>query len=185
MAWSAIAYYSWVHDELVNLRDASGVALGAVNADHTTHFGVEIGGSVDVTRDINVRLAYTYQDFRFDDDVLYGDNRLAGAPNHVVNAALRYTLAPGFWVESEVNWVPGWTPVDNANLLFNNPYVVVNLRSQYALNENLSLYGEVLNVFDETYASATLIVEQAPNPNQAVFLPGDGRAFIGGMKARF
>ena len=185
MAWSAIAYYSWVHDELVNLRDASGVALGAVNADRKTHFGVEIGGSVDVTRDINVRMAYTYQDFRFDDDVRYGDNRLAGAPNHVVNAALRYTLAPGFWVESEVNWVPGWTPVDNANLLFNNPYVVVNLRSQYALNENLSLYGEVLNVFDETYASATLIVEQAPNPNQAVFLPGDGRAFIGGMKARF
>jgi len=185
LAWSAIAYYSWVHDELVNLRDASGVALGAVNADRTTHFGVEIGGAVDVTRDINVRLAYTYQDFRFDDDVLYGDNRLAGAPNHVVNAALRYTLTPGFWVESEVNWVPGWTPVDNANLLFNNPYVVVNLRSQYALNDNLSLYGEVLNVFDETYASATLIVEQAPNPAQAVFLPGDGRAFIGGMKARF
>lgn len=185
MAWSAIAYYSWVHDELVNLRDASGVPLGAVNADRTTHFGVEIGGSVDVTRDINVRLAYTYQDFRFDDDPLYGDNRLAGAPNHVVNAVLRYTLMPGFWVESEVNWVPGWTPVDNANLLFNNPYVVVNLSSQYALTENLSLYGEVLNVFDETYASATLIVEQAPNPNQAVFIPGDGRAFIGGMKARF
>jgi len=185
MAWSAIAYYSWVRDELLNVRDAAGVSLGGANADRTTHFGVEIGGSVDVTRDINVRLAYTYQDFRFDDDRLYGDNRLAGAPNHVVNAALRYTLMPGFWVEGEVNWLPGWTPVDNYNLLFNNPYAVVNLRSQYALNDNLSLYGEVLNVFDETYASATLIVERAPNPNQAVFLPGDGRAFIGGMKARF
>jgi iron complex outermembrane receptor protein len=184
-AWSAIAYYSWVRDELLNLRDASGVSLGAVNADRTTHFGVEIGGSVDVTRNVNVRLAYTYQDFRFDGDRNHGDNRLAGAPSHIVNAALRYTLMPGFWVESEVNWVPDETPVDNANNLFNDPYVLVNLRSQYALNENLSLYGEVSNVFDETYASATLVVDQVSNLNQAVFIPGDGRAFIGGMKAKF
>jgi len=185
IAWSAIAYYSWVHDELLSLRDSSGVSLGGTNADHTTHFGVEIGGSVDITRNINVRLAYTYQDFRFENDKVYGNNRLAGAPDHIVNAAVRYTLMPGFWVEGEVNWMPGETPVDNANNLFNDPYALVNFRTQYALNDNLSLYGEVTNVFDETYASATLIVDTVTNPNQAVFLPGDGRAFIGGMKARF
>lgn len=184
-AWSAIAYYSWVHDELLTARFIDVVLFGGTNADRTTHFGVEIGGSVDITRNINVRLAYTYQDFRFENDKVYGNNRLAGAPDHIVNAALRYTLMPGFWVEGEVNWMPGETPVDNANNLFNDPYALVNFRTQYALNDSLSLYGEVTNVFDETYASATLIVDTVTNPNQAVFLPGDGRAFIGGMKARF
>ncbi|HEX7074826.1 MAG TPA: TonB-dependent receptor, partial [Hyphomicrobiaceae bacterium] len=45
LAWSAIAYYSWVKDELLNLRDETAVSLGAVNADKTTHFGVELGAA--------------------------------------------------------------------------------------------------------------------------------------------
>lgn len=184
-AWSAIAYYSWVEDELLNLRDASGVSLGAINADKTTHFGIELGAAFDITRNLGGRAAYTYQDFRFDGDPNHGDNRLAGAPRHVVNAALRYTFVPGLWVEAEVHWVPDETPVDNANNLYNDGFTLVDLRSSYAVTENVSLFGEVSNVFDEKYASATLIVDTVANPDQAVFLPGDGRAFILGAKAKF
>lgn len=184
-AWSAIAYYSWVEDELLNLRDASGVSLGAVNADKTTHFGIEIGAAFDITADLSARAAYTYQDFRFDNDPNHGNNRLAGAPRHIINAALRYTVVPGLWVEAEVNWVPDDTPVDNANNLHNEAFTLVDLRSSYALTDNITVFGEVSNVFDETYASATLIVDAVTNPNQAVFLPGDGRAFIVGAKAKF
>ena len=79
---------------------------------------------------------------------------------------------------------PGETPVDNANTLFNDAYVVVDLRANYDINPNLSLYGEVRNVFDETYASSTLIVDTA-QAGQAAFLPGDGRAFLAGLKGRF
>lgn len=184
LAWSAVAYYAWVEDELLNLRDATGNSLGAVNADKTTHFGIELGAAFEITRNISGRAAYTYQDFRFDDDVNHGDNRLAGAPRHIVNAALRYTFVPGLWAEAEINWVPDDTPVDNANTLFNEAYTVVDLRSNYDITENFSIFGEVSNVFDETYASATLIVDTAAL-NQAVFLPGDGRAFIVGARAEF
>ncbi len=184
LAWQTIAYYSWVEDELLNLRDASGNSLGAVNADKTTHFGVELGAAVEITRNLTGRAAYTYQDFRFDDDANHGNKRLAGAPRHVVNAALRYTFVPGLWAEAEVNWVPDETPVDNANTLFNEAYTVVDLRSNYDITENISIFGEVSNVFDENFASATLIVDTAAL-NQAVFLPGDGRAFIVGARAKF
>ncbi len=184
-AWSAIAYYSWVEDELLNLRDESGNSLGAVNADKTTHFGIELGAAVDITANLSGRAAYTYQDFRFDDDFRNGDNRLAGAPRHIVNAALRYTFVPGLWVEAEVNWVPDETPVDNANTLYNDSYTLVDLRSAYAITENFSLFGEVSNIFDEKYASATLIVDRVSSPQQAVFIPGDGRAFILGARAKF
>lgn len=185
IAWSAIAYYSWVEDELLNLRDETGNSLGAVNADKTTHFGIELGAAFDITSNISGRAAYTYQDFRFDGDVNYGDNRLAGAPRHVVNAALRYTFVPGLWVEAEVNWLPDETPVDNANTLYNDGYTLVDLRSSYEITDNIALFGEVSNIFDENYASATLVVERVSNPQQAVFLPGDGRAFIVGARAKF
>lgn len=183
LAWSAIAYYSWVEDELLNLRDAFGNSLGAANADKTTHFGVEIGAAFDITTNLSARTAYTYQDFRFDGARFHG-NRLAGAPRHLLNAALRYTFVPGLWVEAEANWVPDDTPVDNANTLFNQAFAVVDVRSSYALTRNFTVFGEVSNVFDKTYASATLIVDTAA-ANQAAFLPGDGRAFILGAKAKF
>ncbi len=188
-AWSAIAYYSWVENELLNLRDSSGVSLGGANADKTTHFGIELGAAFDITRDLSARAAYTYQDYRFDDDPIDGDNRLAGVPRHVLNAALRYTVMPGLWVEAEVNWVPNETPVDNANTLYNDGYTLVDVRSAYQVTENITLFGEVSNVFDEEYASATLIVSRTnpmqPLNDQAVFLPGDGRAFVIGAKAKF
>jgi len=114
-----------------------------------------------------------------------GDNRLGGVPRHVLNAALRYTVMPGLWVEAEVNWVPDETPVDNANTLYNDSYTLVDLRSAYAITENISLFGEVSNIFDEKYASATLIVDRVSSPEQAVFIPGDGRAFIIGARAKF
>lgn len=184
VSWEAVTYYSWVENELLNLRDASGVSLGAVNADKTRHFGVEFGFAARLTETLGARVAYTYQDFRFDDDRLYGDNQLAGAPPHTINAALRYTVTPSLFVETEVNWQPGETPVDNANTLFADSFVTVDARANYDVNQAFSLYGEVRNIFDEKYASSTLIVDQAV-AGQAAFLPGDGRAFIVGVKGNY
>ncbi|HEX6960626.1 MAG TPA: TonB-dependent receptor, partial [Lacipirellula sp.] len=145
----------------------------------------ELGAAFQITDELSARVAYTYQDFRFDNDPIYGDNRLGGAPNHILNAALRYTVMSGLWVEAEVHWVPGKTPVDNANNLYNDPFTLVDLRSSYTISDNLIVFGEVSNIFDEKYASATLIVDEVKFSDQAVFLPGDGRAFIAGIKARF
>lgn len=181
--WDAVTYYSWVENELLNLRDASGVSLGAVNADETRHFGVELGIAKEFTDWLSGRVAYTYQHFHFDNDPVHGDNRLAGAPRHNVNAALRVNVTPDWFVEAEVDWRPDDTPVDNANTLFNEAWATMDLRSQYAFDENLTLYGEVRNVFDEVYASSTLITDTA-RQDQAAFLPGDGRAFIVGVKGK-
>lgn len=181
--WNAVTYYSRVENELLSLRDSSGTQLASVNADRTTHFGVELGLGVRLTEALSARLAYTFQDFRFDNDPVYGNNRLAGAPRHNVNAALRYGVTSDWFVEGEVNWRPDETPVDNANTLFNDGWATLDLRTQYAIGKNLSVYGEVRNVFDTIYASSTLITDRA-SAGQAAFLPGDGRAFLAGMRVR-
>ena len=66
------------------------LSLGAINADETTHFDIELGLNAEILDGLTGRLAYTYQDFRFRDDPLRCDNGLAGAPRHVINASLSY-----------------------------------------------------------------------------------------------
>jgi iron complex outermembrane receptor protein len=183
-SWDAVTDYSWVNDELLSLRDSSGAPLGAINADKTTHFGVEIGVGAKLTDRLTARVAYTYQDFRFDNDPLRGNNRLAGAPPQFVNALLQFQATDQWKLQSSVRWSPSETPVDNMNTLYANPYVVVDLRSEYDINKDVSIFGEITNLFDETYASSTLVVDQA-RPDQAAFLPGDGRGYFGGLKAKF
>ncbi len=186
-AWAldAVAYYSWVDGELLSLRDSSGSVLAAFNAGRTIHAGLELGVSGEIAPGLTGRLAYTYQDFHFDGDPLRGDNRLAGAPPHVVHLALRYAVTEDWDIGAALQWVPKKTPVDNMNTLHAAPYAVVDLTSEYRINETFSLYGAVTNVFDKTYASSSLILDQATSPGQAVYMPGDGRGFYAGVKARF
>ncbi len=184
LSWDAVAYYSWVRNELLSLRDTSGNSLGAINADKTTHFGIELGLGVRLTDTVSGRIAYTYQNFRFDNDPLRGNNRLAGAPSHVIAALLQWQATADWRLQGGVRWIPEKTPVDNMNTLFADPYVLVDLRTEYRLDKTFTLFAEVTNLFDERYASSTLIVDQA-RPDQAAFLPGDGRAFYAGLRAVF
>lgn len=177
-------YYSWIRNELLSLRDVTGASLGAVNVGQTRHFGVELGLSASLTEKLTGRIAYTFQDFRFHDDPVRGENRLAGAPRHVINASARYAVTPALSLQAEVDWFPGKTPVDNMNSVHTDGYATVDLGATYAITEHVSVYGEARNIFDKTYASSTLIVDQA-SPTQAVYLPGDGRAFYAGLKVNF
>jgi iron complex outermembrane receptor protein len=183
-SWDAVTYFSWIGNELLSLRDATGASIGAINADRTTHFGVELGAGVKLTEQWSARLAYTYQDFRFVNDPLRGNNSLAGAPPHLIHAQLQYQATEAWLLQGAVRWSPAKVPVDNMNTLYADPYALVDLRTEYRINKNFRVFGEITNLFDKTYASSTLIVDQA-RPDQAAFLPGDGRAFYAGVKATF
>jgi iron complex outermembrane receptor protein len=166
------------------LRDSTGASLGAINADKTTHFGIELGVGAKLMDRLSARVAYTYQDFRFDNDPLRGNNRLAGAPPHLVHAQLQYQATEPWMVQGAVRWSPAKVPVDNMNTLYADPYAVVDLRTEYKINKTFRVFGEITNLFNKTFASSTLIVDQA-RPDQAAFLPGDGRGFYAGLKAAF
>jgi len=184
-SWDAVTYYSWIENELLSLRDANSTALGAVNADKTTHFGIELGVGVNLTQQLSARVAYTYQDFRFRNDVKYGNNRLAGAPRHFLNTIVQYQATDAWKLQGAVRWSAAKTPVDNANTLFADPYAVVDLRTEYKIDRHFTMFAEVTNLFNKTYAGSTLIVDSVQRPDQAVFLPADGRGYYGGIKATF
>ncbi len=72
------------------------------NANRTTLQGVELGLSADLLQNVattadKVTLSqlWNYSDFRFDNDPQYGNNRIAGVPEHVLRTTLAYSQASG------------------------------------------------------------------------------------------
>lgn len=183
-SWDAVTYYAWVDNELLSLRDDTGAMVGAMNAGETRHFGVELGLGAKLWDRWSGRVAYTYQDFRFHNDPERGDKLLAGAPRHFVTAALQFQATEQWMLQGSVRWSPARMPVDNMNTLWADSWAVVDVRSEYRINDTFSVFGEITNVFDQTYAASTLIVDRA-RPDQSSFMPGDGRGFFAGVKATF
>src|SRR3546814_16161192 len=81
------------------------------NADRTVHQGIEVG--LDATIPLSalgdslaLTAAYTYSDFFFDDDAIYGDNRIPGVPKHYLRAELRYKHQGGFYAGPKIGRAP-------------------------------------------------------------------------------
>lgn len=185
VSWELVAYRSWLDNELLSLRDATGVPLGTRNADDTRRTGIELGLSARFAEWLNGRLTYTYQDFEFDDDPFFGENALAGTQPHTLSARLIVTPLKGLTLTPNIIWVAEDTPVDNANTLFREDYALLGLQARYRLpGERLALFIDARNLTDEVYASSSLVTDVA-NPTQAAFLPGDGRSIYGGVEFRF
>lgn len=182
--WDVTAYHSRIKNEILSLRDVSATPRGSVNADRTLHTGVEAALSGRLTDTLSARLSWTYQDFRFDNDAVRGNNKLAGAPEHVINATLAWEATQKLTLFGSVNWVPTDTPVDNMNTVYADSYAVADLRAEYRLTDSAVLQAGITNLFDEKYAASTLVVDQA-RPDQAAFIPGEGRAFYIGAALQF
>lgn len=182
--WDVTAYHSRIRNEILSLRDVSGSPRSSFNADRTVHTGLEAGLIFNLMSNLKGRVAWTWQDFHFDDDPVRGDNQLGGTPRNYITATLAWQAAQDLVLQGNVRWVPSKTPVDNMNTLYADPYFVADVRADYRLTDRISLVAEITNLFDRDYAASTLVVDQA-RPDQAAFIPGAGRAFYVGTKLNF
>ena len=72
-----------------------------------------------------LNLAYTFNDFRFDNDATFGNNLLPGAPRHYLRAELLYKHPTGFYFGPNLEWVPQAYYVDSANTLKTEAYALL------------------------------------------------------------
>jgi iron complex outermembrane receptor protein len=189
--WDVSVYRAEIKDELQCLTaPATPGACTVQNADRTMHQGIEAGfgfamlkGIVTPGDKVWLNVAYTLNDFHFDGDALYSDNRLPGAPRHYLRAEMLYRHANGFYAGPNVEWVPQAYYVDNANTVKTEPYALLNFKVGYDTGDGLSGYVEARNIFDKTYISSASIAETA-NAISALFEPGNGRAVYAGLRFR-
>lgn len=196
LAWDFSYYYAWIDDEMLALG-VPGAAVLTTNAGRTIHQGVEFSLNADLLRNlatsseesydrVTLRQNFLWNDFHFARDATYGDRRLPGIPPFYYRAELLYEHPCGFYVGPNVEWSPQAYAVDLARTTFADPYALLGLKIGYRTKKGVSFFVEERNLTDEVYASSTGVVQNASLAGQAsAFLPGDGRAFYGGVEFKW
>jgi len=194
--WELSLYHSWVRNELLDLNNAQGVDLGAVNIDRSTHQGIEAGLEIELLDSVFIRRhserdgdrltlnqTYTLNDFHFDGDPVYGNNRIGGIPIHLYQAEVMYKHPCGVYAGPNIQWNMASYPVDHANTLFADTYALPGFKMGFASKKGFSVFFEAKNLTDTHYASS---VDPIPDARTVMgpiqtFHPGDGRSFYGGI----
>lgn len=196
LTWDVALYRANIENELQCVSPVDNAASCAVvNADRTIHQGLELGLGVAVWNALFVggtrpdklwlNLAYTFSDFRFDNDALYGNNQLPGAPRHYLRAELLYRHPSGAYLGPNVEWVPEAYYVDSKNTLATEAYALLGFKAGYDPAKNVSFYIEGRNLADTHYIASTSITNAANPAASALFEPGTGRAVFAGVKYRW
>ncbi|PKM29207.1 MAG: ligand-gated channel protein [Gammaproteobacteria bacterium HGW-Gammaproteobacteria-11] len=175
-------YRSQIRDELLALNDASGQPQGTINADKTLHQGIELGGAYTLGQ-VVLRGQYLLNDFRFEDDPVYGNNRLAGVPRHFLKGEALWQDA-GWYAGPTVEWVPSQYAVDHAASLFAEGYAIWGLKAGFRPTQGLGFFVEGRNLSDRSYIATTGVIADALGADSAQFLPGDGRGLFAGLEWR-
>lgn len=186
IGWDVSLYRSEIRNELQCLTLFPWAPCTTTNADRTVHQGIEAGLDAAIPLSASgdslaLTAAYTYSDFFFDDDAIYGDNRIPGVPKHYLRAEALYKHPSGFYAGPNVEWAPGHYYADNANTLTVDPYALLGLKAGFDLGERWSVYVEGRNLTDKRYISTVAIAGTA-GPTTEIFNPGAGRSVYGGVR---
>ncbi|TAJ51898.1 MAG: TonB-dependent receptor [Nevskiaceae bacterium] len=184
--WDLSIYHARIRSELLIVQvetTSPGVFTGVTtNADHTIHQGVEAGLRVRPLSWLTLRLNGLYNDFRYDGDAQYGDQRLPGVPQVQMKSELRGDFGKQFVALTTES--SGESLVDMQGALKADSYNLFGLKAGGELLPRLGWFLEGRNLADEHYASTTGVIDTVRAGNTAQFLPGEGRSFYAGLEWR-
>ncbi|MBS0663098.1 MAG: TonB-dependent receptor [Verrucomicrobia bacterium] len=185
--WNLTTYRAVWRNEILRLADAAGLPRGAVNAASTRHEGLEAGARWRLRTApsrLTLTVTATVGRFRFVDDPVYRNNRIAGAPPQSGSAELLYELPRGFFAAAETTWLGGPIPVDHAGKLTYGGYGLAHARVGWKFGPRLTVFAGVRNLFDRVHVASTAgVLDLARAPaSTSIFLPGPGRAFALGLE---
>jgi iron complex outermembrane recepter protein len=192
-AWEIALYRANIRNELQCLYSAFG-NCNVTNADRTIHQGIEAGAGAAIFRDIFVggpapdkiwlNVAYTLNDFRFDNDPVFGNNILPGAPRHFIRTELLYKHPTGVYFGPNMECVPQAYFVDSANTLITSAYAIWGFKAGFDNGGPFTGYIEARNIANKAYIASASIIDRA-TPTSPLFEPGNGRAVYAGVRYRW
>lgn len=194
LTWDLALYHSQINGEFQCLNTGTPGSCTQVNLDKSIHQGVEagigarlidgLGSTGSGNRDaLWLNLAYTWGDFRFDDDKTFGNNRLPGAPEHFLRAELLYRHPSGFYAGPNIEASPEGLFVDNRNQVTAPSYLLWGAKVGYDA-ERWQVTVEGRNLGDEKYIASASVATSA-NAASALFEPGDGRAVFASYRYKW
>lgn len=184
LAWDDSVYHAIIRNELLALNGANGLSLGTTNAGKTMHQGIEVGAEAIVGHAWTLRASYMLNDFRFRDDAVYGNNRLAGVPRQVAVGEVLYKLDNGIYFGPNVKLASA-TYIDHANTLEGSGYGVVGFKLGQQVSKQLLWFIDCRNLADKVYAGTTGVTADTGGTDGRYFFPGDGRSVYAGVELKY
>lgn len=182
--WDVAVYYARLQDELLASSPTPGVT-DTVNANRTVHAGLEMGMTARLPFNLEWRHSLLINDFKFDNDSTFGDNRLAGIQRSVLRGELMYRKN-GFYIGPTLEVSPQRYNVDFAETLYADSYTLLGLKLGQKYDEHWSWFLEGRNLTDKKYAATTDVLKQAAaDGSDRAFSPGDGRSAYLGVQWRY
>jgi iron complex outermembrane receptor protein len=194
IAWDVTAYDVELDNEILNINvqpfpGAPFTVPTYRNSPRTRHYGLETGleyqlGSGILRRGADgdsagLRLAYTFARYRFVEDSQYVGNRIPGAPEHHLQAELRYRHPSGFSIAPRVEWVPSSYFINSANTASNDGWATLGVRAEQDFPRlGLTAFAAGENLTDTRYSGSI----QVDNAAGRSFEPADGRGFYLGFR---
>lgn len=193
--WDLSVYRSNITNEFQCLTSTPNTGFCTqVNIPKSIHQGVEAGGALALARGLFetglsndslwLTAAYTFSDFRYDDDPSMGNNQLPGQPRHYLRAELLYKHPSGVYFGPNIEWMPTSYYVDNQNKVTVDSYHLWGAKLGFDNGGRISAYVEGRNLADEAYISSVSVASKAAD-NSVLFTPGTGRAVYSGIQFRW
>ncbi|MGM0477273.1 MAG: TonB-dependent receptor [Pseudomonadota bacterium] len=179
-------YHMAKQDDLVRYEDPDTEDRYTVNAGETHHQGVELTAGAPLAEawqfDVSYSLTrHTYEDW-VEGGTDYSGNDMESAPEEMGNVRLAYapTYLGGGRVELEWERLGAYW-LDQSNTEEYDGHDLLHLRANYHF-EALEVYGRIMNLTDERYATAGRFNSFSGDRE---FAPGLPRTVYAGITARF
>ena len=188
--WDITFYRSAVKGELLSFNAVTGYPAAFFNAENTMHQGIEASLDWDLGigllgGPLRLRQTYAWSDFVFDNDPVYGNNRMPVVPEHQYRVSLKYEHSSGLFVEPALDWRIKSLFVDYANRLKAPGYALFNLNAGWALHNGMTLFVDARNLTDKRYVAEFGAITDSALAPTTVFYPGEGRSVFAGVAYRF
>ncbi len=187
--WDVSIYYAAIDDEILSVEDpaAPGTSL-TTNVDDTRHAGIEavvtsrlaLGDSGN--HYVEPLVSITINDFAFENDPDYGNNRLPAAPDYAVRGEVIYRNSNGFYFGPTLEFV-GDRYADFVNDYSIDSYSLLGLRAGWS-DDRWGVYADIVNLLDETYV-ASHSVRNVAAADDAILNPGAPLSAYVGIRRRF
>lgn len=192
--WQAALYRSDLENEYQCITTTANTAFCLqTNLPRSIHQGVEVGGGAALVKGLFetgskpdslwINAAYTFSDFEFDGDAVFGNNQLPGQPKHYLAAEVLYKHSSGFYVGPTMEYVGSYF-VNNINTMSVDAYTLWGAKLGFNNGGRISGYVEARNLFDERYISSANIVNDG-TATSTIYYPGNGRAIYSGIQFRW
>jgi iron complex outermembrane receptor protein len=188
--WDLAWYYSDVRHELLAVEIVQGMPAKEFNASPTVHQGIEAGldsllwerGGVGR---LSLRQAYTFSDFHYRDDDVFGDNRLPGIPMHYYQAELRFDLPSGLYAGINTQ-MASKVQVDYANSYPADAYALLGATLGYnSPKQDWQTWIDLRNLTNKHYAATVTPGYNDNGKDIAHSTPGEGFGVYAGVSYSF